>query len=113
MSVFLDPGSGKWFDTLEELKAFQNGGAKGSPVSYKEKPKEVVEPKKEVKEDPVVEEAAEETEKEEIDYSDGITVNLTPDEMREELKNAGVDARSFAKKSDEDLAKFYYNFKNR
>ena len=116
MSVFLDSGSGKWFNTLEELKAFQKRGASGSSISIKTQ--QEVGPKKEEATEPIIEKDPEieaKEEKPDIEYSieTGVIINLTPEEMKEELRNSGMDARAYSRKSDEDLAEFYYKFKNR
>ena len=120
MSRYIDNQSGQWFDTLAELKAFQRGEVKPSPQVVSKVIPETnsdveVEPEvnetKEVSNEQEVQKEEEETEVDsKLAFTDEkISFNLSPDEMRKQLKDAGIDGRTL-RRSDEDLAKLYVEF---
>ena len=123
MSRYIDNSSGRWFDTLAELKAFQRGEASVSPQVVS-KPKKA-ETRSDVEEEPKVkvtkevsneQEVQEEKETEverKLEASDNkISFNLSSEEMRKQLKEAGIDGRTL-RRSDEELAKLYVEFFNK
>ena len=122
MSRYIDNQSGQWFDTLAELKVFQRGEVKPSPqVVSKVVPEtnsdvevepEVKETKEVSHEQKVQEEKETEVEGKLEASNDKISFNLSSEEMRQQLKEAGVDGRTL-RKSDEDLAKLYVEVFNK
>lgn len=109
MSVYLDVKTKRQFNTLAELKAFQRGETSVSPEPSKEEKKPV---KQEVKKETVKEEVKDESP---VSYEStgAISISLSEDEMKDELRSMGYDARSYARKTGEDLAEFFYKAKNR
>jgi len=117
MSVFLDIGTGKMFDTLAELKAFQRskGEVKTSPSFLPKEQtnsvEEVKEPvkkeiKKEIKEEPTLEVG--EIKKEKDETISEIKVNVPRREMIRALREKGVDGRSLrSTATDEAVAEMY------
>jgi len=113
MSVFLDIGTGKMFDTLAELKAFQR--SKGEvltspsflPKEQTNSVEEVKEPvKKEIKEEPILEVG--EIKKEKDETISEIKVNVPRREMIRALREKGVDGRSLrSTATDEAVAEMY------
>lgn len=72
MSVYRDIASGKWFDTLAELKAFQRGEVNPPP-----KPEPIQEP---------VVEKVEEVVEEEVDEKLEVSAEDEPEEVKREFK---------------------------
>lgn len=116
MSVFLDLKTGKMFNTLAELKAFQRkqGEVKASPSllvansveEVKEIPKE--EPK-EPKEE--TDQLAEMVHFDSIKGEAEVKINLTREEMVDVLRANGFDGRTTgARVTDEAIAETYMNF---
>lgn len=117
MSVFLDVGTGKMFDTLAELKAFQRskGEATASPSFLPKEQTNSVEEVETVEQKPEIEEEDSEVEFEGIregymkkSSRAEITVKKSRAEMVEELKGKGVDGRTLGgRASDEHIAEMY------
>lgn len=121
---FLDVKTGQWFSTLAELKEFQRNGVQqaNQEIQQKRKPEpKKIEPSPEVIHvpQPVIQEQEEEEEsgqEEEEDFSispqeDGtaeVTVRLSREQMEEALANAGVDKRSWSRKTNKALAELYF-----
>lgn len=117
MSVYLDVATGKWFDTLPELKAFQRGEGKPSPLNFDTQVREEV-VKEEVKQEQegkvdVENEAQEEAVFEQAEAPGEIKIKLSRKEMEDKLLEWGVDGRSVKRRSDERLAQLYWEWVNR
>ena len=112
MSTYYDIKTGKWFDTLADLKAFQRGEDTASPRSVskgKVEPPSEEEPVEEQETPDEVDQANEEEPVMEVKESGEISIRLSKDEMEAALREAGVDGRSLRYKDETALAHMYAN----